>query len=111
MTHAGIFHLKNCKKVCYANTADPGRIERDSPHYSIMPLVDRAKWLHLPHITPKQTACNLQPNLPSALGAGTVDPAWLRAQYGVCALPVCGTRIVVVHGAAAAHMRCKALLD
>ena len=37
-----------------------------------------------------------------------MDPAWLRAQYGVCALPVCGARIVVVHGAAAAHMRCKA---
>ena len=56
MTHAGISHLKMPQKVCYANTADPGRIERDSPHYSIVPLVDRAKWLHLPHITPKQPA-------------------------------------------------------
>ena len=34
-----------------------------------------------------------------------------QAQYGVCALPVCGAKIVVVHGAPAAHMRYKALLD
>ena len=30
MTHAGISHLKMPQKVCYANTADPGQIERDS---------------------------------------------------------------------------------